>query len=82
MKQANIRFTYDQGADAVYMYFTNIKDGEICDTLTIDDDLYGLTDTMNVDISKQSKILGIEILHAQQYLPESFLKKLEDGLHD
>ena len=51
-----MRATFDKDADAVYIYFKEISPGEIKNTIS-------LNDSVNIDIDKDGKILGIEILN-------------------
>ncbi len=63
----NIEF--DKEADAAYIYFKEIENGEVAETIT-------LNDSVNVDLDKNGKVLGIEILDASEHLPSSSFKSL------
>ncbi len=60
---------FDKEADAAYIYFKEIGNGEVTETIS-------LNDSVNVDLDKDGKVLGIEILDASQHLPSSSLKSL------
>jgi uncharacterized protein YuzE len=60
---------FDKEADAAYIYFKEIGNGEVAETIT-------LNDSVNVDLDKNGKVLGIEILDASEHLPSSSLKAL------
>lgn len=77
MKELNFKVTYDKEADAAYIYFTEIKDGGVSETLTVDDDSGRLSDDFNVDVDEGFKTLGIEILYASEHLPEDLVNKLK-----
>jgi len=63
----NIEF--DKEADAAYVYFKEIGNGEVAETIT-------LNDSVNIDLDKNGKVLGIEILDASEHLPSSSFKAL------
>lgn len=62
-----MKITYDKEADAVYIYFKEISDEEVTTTIS-------LNDSVNIDLDKEGKTLGIEILNATKNLPQSALK--------
>lgn len=62
-----MKITYDKEADAVYIYFKEISDEEVTTTIS-------LNDSINIDLDKEGKALGIEILNATKNLPQSALK--------
>jgi len=62
-----MRITFDKDADAVYIYFKDIYQGEVKNTIS-------LNDSVNVDLGKDGKTLGIEILNASKNLPSDTLK--------
>ena len=53
---------YDKEADAAYIYFKEIREGEIVQTIS-------LNESVNVDLDAEGKTLGIEILNASKNLP-------------
>ncbi len=59
-----MKMTYDEEADAAYIY---IKDkplpGEVKQTIS-------LNDSINMDFDKDKKIIGIEVLHASKNMPD------------
>ncbi len=58
----------DTVADAGYISFKDIAEGEVVTTISLNDDI-------NVDLDKDKKILGIEILQVSKNLPVKELKK-------
>ena len=64
-----MRIEFDKEADAAYIYFKEIGNGEVVETIT-------LNDSVNVDLDKEGKVLGIEILDASEHLPSSAFKSL------
>ena len=62
-----MKITYDKEADAVYIYFKEIAEGEVVQTIS-------LNESVNIDLGKDGKTLGIEILNASKNLPINTLK--------
>ena len=62
-----MKITFDKEADAVYIYLKEILSGEVAKTIS-------LNDSVNIDVDKNGKTLGIEILDATKNLPTSTLK--------
>jgi len=62
-----MRTEFDKEANAAYVYFKDISEGEVAETIS-------LNDSVNVDLDKNGKVLGIEILDASEHLPSSSLK--------
>ena len=62
-----MKVEYDKGADAAYIYFKEISEGEIVQTIS-------LNDSVNIDLDKNGKTLGIEILDASKNLPSNAIK--------
>ena len=54
-----MRITFDKDADAVYIYFKDISQGEIKNTVSVND-------YIKMDINNDKKILGMEILNINQ----------------
>ena len=65
-----MRTEFDEDADAAYIYFKDIAEGEVKETVS-------LNDSINIDIDKNGKVLGIEILDASKHLPFSSVKTLK-----
>lgn len=61
-----MRLEIDADADAAYLYFKEIADGEVSKTIS-------LNDAINIDLDKEGKAIGIEILEASKNLPISAL---------
>jgi len=62
-----MKITLDKEADAAYIYFKEISAGEVTDTIS-------LNESVNVDLNKEGKTIGIEILDASKNLPVTALK--------
>ncbi len=65
-----MKITYDSEADAVYIYFKEISKGEAVKTIS-------LNDSLNIDLDKHGRTLGIEILDASKNLPKNTIKSAE-----
>ena len=65
-----MKTTYDKEADAAYIYFKDISAGEVFATIS-------LNENINVDLNKEGRTLGMEILNATKNLPEIALKSAE-----
>ncbi len=62
-----MKITYDKEADAAYIYFKELSPEEVSQTIS-------LNDSVNIDLDKDGKTLGIEILDATKNLPANALK--------
>jgi uncharacterized protein YuzE len=61
-----MKITLDKVANAAYIYFKEIMPGEVVKTIS-------LNDSINIDLDKEGKTLGIEIINATKNLPLSTL---------
>lgn len=61
-----MKIILDKEADAAYIYFKNISKEEVANTILINDNT-------NIDLDKNGKTLGIEILNASKNLPVEVL---------
>lgn len=66
-----MKLEYDKEADAAYIYFKDISDGEVVSTIS-------LNNSVNVDLDKEGKTLGIEILDASKNLPKDTVEKAQE----
>lgn len=57
-----MKLTYDKESDGAYFYLKEISEGEVKQTIS-------LNDSINIDLDSEGKILGIEILNASENLP-------------
>ena len=57
-----MRITLDKEADAAYIYVKEISEGEVTNTIS-------LNESVNIDLDKDGKTIGIEILDASKSLP-------------
>jgi uncharacterized protein YuzE len=62
-----MRVEYDKDADAAYIYFKDITEGEVVQTIS-------LNESVNIDLDKCGRTLGIEILDASKNLPANAIK--------
>lgn len=62
-----MKITLDKEADAAYLYLKDISQGEVDNTIS-------LNESINIDLDKDGRTLGIEILDASKNLPLSALK--------
>ena len=62
-----MRTEFDKEANAAYVYFKEIKVGEVAKTIS-------LNDSINIDLDAEGKTIGIEILDASINLPANVLK--------
>ncbi|MEK6823493.1 MAG: DUF2283 domain-containing protein [Nanoarchaeota archaeon] len=62
-----MKIEYDKEVDAAYLYFKEIVDGEITQTIS-------LNESVNLDLDKEGRTLGIEILDASKNLPVNAIK--------
>lgn len=68
-----MRIELDKEADAAYIYFKEIKAGEVVSTIS-------LNESINIDLDAEGKTIGIEILEASKNLPISSLKELKNQI--
>ena len=61
-----MKITFDKEADAVYIEFSS---GEFASNKKIDDDTI-------IDLDKEGKILGIELLNVSKRMPKDFLSDI------
>ena len=62
-----MKIEYDKDADAAYIYFKEIAEGEVVQTIS-------LNESVNIDLDKDGKTLGIEIIDASKNLPVNAIK--------
>jgi uncharacterized protein YuzE len=65
-----VKITLDKEADAAYIYFKDIADGEVAKTIS-------LNDSINIDLDADGQILGLEILNASENMPVNALNSAE-----
>lgn len=54
------KITYDQEADAAYIYFAPIAAGQVAET-------FELTDALHLDVDEDGTVLGLEVLDATSF---------------
>ena len=62
-----MKITLDKDADAAYIYFKDISEGEVVKTIS-------LNESVNIDLDAEGRTIGIEILEASKNLPSNALK--------
>ena len=62
-----MKITFDKEADAAYIYFKEILAGESVSTIP-------LNESINIDLDKDGKMLGMEVLDASKNLPANTLQ--------
>ncbi|MEK6936174.1 MAG: DUF2283 domain-containing protein [Nanoarchaeota archaeon] len=58
----SMKITFDKEADAAYIYFKDIAEGEVAQTISLNEEV-------NIDLNIDGKTIGIEILEASKNLP-------------
>lgn len=66
-----MKIDFDKEADAAYIYFKEIRSGEVVSTVS-------LNEVVNIDLDSDGKVIGIEILDASQNLPVGSVEKLKN----
>ena len=65
-----MRVQYDREVDAAYVYFNDkIKAGEVKQTITLNENFI-------LDLDKDGKLLGLEVLNAAENLAKQTIKEL------
>jgi uncharacterized protein YuzE len=73
-----MKVTYDSAADAAYIYLVDrIDAGEVAKTYPCDP--REVNGEINLDFDSQGRLLGIEVLDASRYLPQSLLRAAPRG---
>jgi uncharacterized protein YuzE len=77
MRSIDTTITYDAEADAAYVYVTNVGKGEVADSIPIEDEDEDFPGgELIVDLDKDGRVLGIEVLGASRMLPTKLLDRL------
>jgi uncharacterized protein YuzE len=72
--EVRLTCTYDAEADAAYIYFTYpIEDGSAIRTLVTHPNSSSM---INLDLDRDGRVLGVEVLDAAQLLPSALLRAL------
>ena len=64
-----MRTELDTEADVAYIYFKEIGQGEVAQTIS-------LNNSINIDMDKNGVVIGIEIIDASKHLPPSLINTL------
>ena len=70
-----MRITYDQEADAAYIYLVPIEAGGVAQTYSCDPSQ--VNGMINLDFDREGRLLGIEVLDASQKLPQALLERVQ-----
>jgi uncharacterized protein YuzE len=65
-----MKIEVDKDADAAYIYFTEINEGDVVETVS-------LNKYLNIDVDKEGKTLGIEILDISKQVSKDFLSSVK-----
>jgi uncharacterized protein YuzE len=74
-KLRNVRITYDHEVDAAMIYLVPIATGEVADTVECGGE--GPAGSIYLDLDKDGRLLGIEVLRARETLPDEVLAQAE-----
>jgi uncharacterized protein YuzE len=70
-----MRITYDPSVDAAYLYLAHIPDGGVEQTYVCD--AQSLAGSVHLDIDKEGRLVGIEVLGASDVLPSELLRQAD-----
>lgn len=71
-----VRITFEPETDVAYIYLDQTGDGDIAETVSYDDAPELLHGDVNLDLDKDGRLRGIEIVGASKILPESILRQV------
>lgn len=74
---AELRVTYDQEADAAYVYFVDPAQVDVKSARTYTCDEDSVDGMINLDFDQEGHVIGIEILDARSKLPRYLLDAAE-----
>ena len=66
-----MRVSYDEEADAAYIYLREIRPGEAEYTHVVE--FEGQKDMVNLDFDRDGRLIGVEVLSASRQLPPQVL---------
>ena len=75
MKRIDTYIEYDPKSDAAYVYVTEIGAGEAVDQVVLEDDQLPSGEVI-IDLDKDGRLLGFELLSASSTLPTKLLDRL------
>lgn len=76
IKIINLQFDHDPDADTAYIYLNSINANEITDTIIANESGEFVNGDINLDLDKDKRLRGIEVLDASKILPKELLDKL------
>jgi uncharacterized protein YuzE len=68
-----MNFRYDAQADAAYIRLIAIGPGSVADTVCVADEFPELRGDVNLDLDRNGRLVGIEIMGARRLLPPELL---------
>jgi uncharacterized protein YuzE len=68
-----MEFRYDPEADCAYIQLVPIARGGVHESVLVADEFPELRGDVNLDLSPEGRLLGIEIVGARQFLPTELL---------
>jgi uncharacterized protein YuzE len=69
-----MEFRYDPVANCAYIALVPIPGGGVADSVPVADEFPELKAEVNLDLSPEGRLLGIEIVGAQRFLPPELLR--------
>jgi uncharacterized protein YuzE len=69
MSQFINKLTYDKKADAAYIRFVKTDESDRLTTMALPEK------PIHLDFDEEGQIVGVEVLHATDYLPEELLER-------
>jgi uncharacterized protein YuzE len=70
-----MKFSYDPQADCAYIQLVPVARGEVHESVPVADEFPELKGDVNLDLSRDGRLLGIEIVGARKFLPEELLRR-------
>jgi uncharacterized protein YuzE len=69
-----MEFSYDPEADCAYIQLVPIARGGVHERVAVADEFPDLRGDVNLDLSREGRLLGIEIVRARKFLPAELLR--------
>lgn len=69
-----MEFSYDPEADCAYIQLVPIARGGVHESVPVTDEFPELSGDVNLDLSREGRLLGIEIVGARKLLPAELLR--------
>jgi uncharacterized protein YuzE len=69
-----MEFSYDPAADCAYIQLVPIARGGVHESVPVAVEFPELRGDVNLDLSREGRLLGIEIVGARKFLPAELLR--------